>query len=819
MAIPSQKPIEHTVEEFERLIALTQSQAEVIESQAARLLAYEKGYEGIEIPAPPIARIEPRHLDRKEAKFENLPRFDKPVRPERPLRVCIITPDIVGPVRNGGIGTAYRYVADLLTAGGHQVTILYVLGKHSEIGPIEDWVAFYAKRGVTFVPMPNPDVETGKGENGRAVRFAYNAYMWLKDQADFDLVHLTEWRGSGYYCMLAKRLGVAFANTLFCVKCSSPTMWNRAGGSTYMESHTEIATSFMERRSVELGDVVVSGSLHLLRWMLEHGYNPDRSRCHVQPNIMLGPEGPPRLDETGQIISAKPSAAGETGTRRRHNIEEIVFFGRLEPRKGIQIFCDAITRLAATPNKPRKIVFLGKVPNNFPAREYIGNQAQSWPFEYEIIDQMSQLEVVDFLNKKNRLAVIASLLENSSFAIYECLLNRIPFILCNTGGSPELIDPSDHGEVLFEPHPGDLQKRLTAVLQQGAVEPVASFDNDQNNQIWLDWHASLTKPGMIQSLSSTLPEPEEKTSPLVSVCIAHYNRAKLVRQAIYSIKQQSYANIEVVLVDDGSPGPDNARFLDDLEQEFAPLGWQVIRQENQFVSAARNNAVRHARGEYVLFMDDDNVAAPDEIETFVRIAQRSGADILTCFANYFDGDEAPDFSAKPLKCFAPLGASVGFGFFANGFGDCNALIRKDAFEALDGFRTEYRVGKEDHEFFARAVLRGYQLEVVPLPLFWYRKPKDGVKTLHYAPSAGILRVASPFIDEVPLAYRNILLYAKSLQNRQESRRQQKVKFIAPPESISSLSNSIMKELLRRARRTTLWRMAHVAKKHVKSIGS
>ncbi|MEM7170921.1 MAG: glycosyltransferase, partial [Pseudomonadota bacterium] len=554
-------------EEYQNLLELSQNQAKLIEEQAARLQAYEEAYEGIEIPGSSAFGIEPRQLDRFTATFPGLPTLEQPLDPHRPLRICIITPDIVGPVRNGGIGTAYRYAADLLTSAGHQVTILYILGNHSENGPVEEWVKYYADRGVTFVPMPRPEIETGFGDNGRAVRFAYGAYCWLKSQEPFDLVHLTEWRGGGYFCMLAKRLGLAFQDTLFCVKCSSPSLWNRAGGSTHIDTHIELGISFMERRSVELGDVVVSGSLHLLRWMLQHGYRLNRERCHVQPNIMLGPVSPTETSNSPKTRNAHQPNDHSTSRldRKKFPIDEIVFFGRLEPRKGIFIFCDALSRLVAQDQVPRKVVFLGKVPTNFPARDIINERAKSWPFEVEIVSHLSQLEVVDFLKQGNRLAVIASLLENSSFAIYECLLHRIPFILCRSGGSPELVDKEDHAQVLFDPHPGDLQKLLGQVLRDGALLPQPSFDNDRNNQTWLDWHAWLSQPGQIQKMSNAYPAPTDPKDPLVSVCIAHFNRPELVRQAIESVKRQSYRNFEVVLVDDGSPGEENAQFLDQLE--------------------------------------------------------------------------------------------------------------------------------------------------------------------------------------------------------------------------------------------------------------
>src|SRR5581483_10923551 len=95
-----------------------------------------------------------------------------------------------------------------------------------------------------------------------------------------------------------------------------------------------------------------------------------------------------------------------------------------------------------------------------------------------------------------------------------------------------------------------------------------------------------------------------------------------------SLKAQDYSNFEVIVVDDGSTLPAAVAYLEELEPEFATRGWRILRQENRYPGAARNNAARHARGEYLLFMDDDNFAKPHEISRFVQVARRTGADLL-----------------------------------------------------------------------------------------------------------------------------------------------------------------------------------------------
>src|SRR5438477_12563382 len=73
-----------------------------------------------------------------------------------PLRICIASFDFVGPVRNGGVGTAFTSLGEALAEAGHEVTFLYLSGQFCENGQLAEWIACYQKKGIRFVPMPEP---------------------------------------------------------------------------------------------------------------------------------------------------------------------------------------------------------------------------------------------------------------------------------------------------------------------------------------------------------------------------------------------------------------------------------------------------------------------------------------------------------------------------------------------------------------------------------------------------------------------------------------------------------------------------------------
>ena len=173
-------------------------------------------------------------------------------------------------------------------------------------------------------------------------------------------------------------------------------------------------------------------------------------------------------------------------------------------------------------------------------------------------------------------------------------------------------------------------------------------------------------------------------------------------------------------MDDGSTLPEAQAYLKELSKEFERKGWTYRQQDNRGPGAARNLGAGFAKGEFIMFMDDDNYAKPYEISTFVSVAMHTKADVLTCTNDYFYGNDAPGRDRTPTGRWVPLGAATTVGMFQNLYGDTNAMIRRKVFNDLGGFPEDYGYALEDWELFSKSVLGGYKLESIPQPLYWYR---------------------------------------------------------------------------------------------------
>jgi len=103
-----------------------------------------------------------------------------------------------------------------------------------------------------------------------------------------------------------------------------------------------------------------------------------------------------------------------------------------------------------------------------------------------------------------------------------------------------------------------------------------------------------------------------------------FNEGDILRQSIASVLQQSYADLELVIVDDGSESPRTREILDSLDDPRVKL----LRQENDGLSSARNRGLRHCGGDYICFLDSDDVRAPWAFADVTSAIEETGSDLV-----------------------------------------------------------------------------------------------------------------------------------------------------------------------------------------------
>jgi glycosyltransferase involved in cell wall biosynthesis len=391
--------------------------------------------------------------------------------PTAAARVCIVSSEINGPSRNGGIGTTYATLAEKLTRAGHDVTLLYLLGSLTERQPATAWVEDFGRRGIRFVPLDPGEVPL---RGSRSLQVSYLAYRWLADQEAagnrFDVIHFHEWLGFGYYSLLARRQGLALQGSTICVGLHSPTLWLVEASQGAIDDVDLLECDALERRCVELANAVHSPSRYLLDWVRAQGWDVE-GRAWVNPNPV------PLCSEV---------RAPEAGVS-----SELVFFGRLEVRKGLVLFCDALDRLDIRDLPARfRVSFLGKSGpvNGVDAVTYLRRRAARWCFPMDILTDHDHGEALAHLRRPGRLAVMPSLLENCPLTVIECLALGVPFLASAVGGIPELVSEESRLDVLFSPSPEALARRLRQALHEGVRPARPAIDAGACDAAWDQWH-------------------------------------------------------------------------------------------------------------------------------------------------------------------------------------------------------------------------------------------------------------------------------------------------------------------------------------------
>lgn len=123
---------------------------------------------------------------------------------------------------------------------------------------------------------------------------------------------------------------------------------------------------------------------------------------------------------------------------------------------------------------------------------------------------------------------------------------------------------------------------------------------------------------------------------------------------------------------------------------FAKEGWKILRTENKYLGAARNKAAQYAKGDYLVFLDDDNLVPPHQvcprtvqmhkvliitqIQTYMDVALHTGADIFTAAHDVFEGKGTAQ-EGRTIARWVPLGPSPAVGLFKNCFGDGIRTLR------------------------------------------------------------------------------------------------------------------------------------------------
>jgi len=382
-------------------------------------------------------------------------------------RITLVTDELLGYVRTGGIGTATTYLAVALGRMGHKVELL-AAGDPPSAPMGEEWSSLYEDAGVAVRVLPR---------STRRIEPSYFARM--RDVEDAlaadppDVVITQDLAAPAYTALRMRHLGLAFEQTLFVVYCHGGRRWITDMARKVRVLPGAHAVTELERTSVEIADVVVSPSAYLIDWMHNEGWRlPERTV--VTPHL------------------SRSAATGKTQARATPNggrVTRIAFFGRLEERKGLKPFAAGLNALPPELLHDVELEFVGSATPAWPPERIealLAEQTRRALRRISFETDLDQPEAFARLSRPGTLAVMPSLGETFSNAVYECLERGIPFIASDAGAPAELVAAEDHDRVLFEPSADGVAGALQRALSNGeALRPArAAFDAAGGYERW-----------------------------------------------------------------------------------------------------------------------------------------------------------------------------------------------------------------------------------------------------------------------------------------------------------------------------------------------
>ena len=318
-------------------------------------------------------------------------------------------------------------------------------------------------------------------------------------------------------------------------------------------------------------------------------------------------------------------------TRQQDGITKFLYAGRIIPAKGVLELVKSFTKLLDRYPGAKDITL-----------DIIGFSEKPCRYEKDIIalaartdgaiSCISRLATADMAEKYNDYdAVIMPTMNEEPFGLValETIAKGIPLITTNSGAIPEVVGEAavivDKNENLLD--------NLANAIEDFYINPKSRISLGKNGFYLARNRVEFNIDSYYHRLVSFLNNIEEQNNT-VSVIVPVYNVENYVSRCVESLINQTYKNLEIILVDDESKDS-SGLICDEYAKKDTRI--KVIHQMNMGLSGARNSGLDAATGGYVFFVDSDDYIALDTIEKMHRHLLQCNADVVACgFAHVYD---------------------------------------------------------------------------------------------------------------------------------------------------------------------------------------
>lgn len=475
------------------------------------------GTEAEENTEPALAELTPKGPQTEADVIMDIlgpPDYDEATpTPKEPLKVCLLNADTYGIKGMGGTATAYWLLAETLakyTENGQKPFRVRVLAPSApSLRECQALEKLYTSNGMELICID---------PKGHSQKFKWTFYMpyltqgaatleWFRQSStrECDVMHVHEWGGLAVPILQARlimdpKLSARLPQFIV-VESHGGHMWSGLSHSPRRPADlVALEVDYHEKFTLEQSDTTLSPSRYMLRYFHERGWKP--ANAGSIPNI---------LDMAG----LPPSAMVITNTTYKPPTR-IVFFSRLEDRKGLHVFAQAIDIVANATSAPLIIDFMGKegLVNRMKALTYLRtHHLKRWPKTWTI-RTMTDLPRNDALekltaDKDKTLVILPSLVENMPYVVAECAMLGMQTVMFDVGGIREMLTS---GTVVRNRDARELGMTIWNIVNgnQRAERPVLADSVTKSDKIWIEWHRRVWISGRLPQVGRHEWKPRRK---------------------------------------------------------------------------------------------------------------------------------------------------------------------------------------------------------------------------------------------------------------------------------------------------------------------
>lgn len=614
------------------------------------------------------------------------------------------------PTFGGGIGMYVDIVSRMMAQEGNDVAV-FVRDNHTSEERVSDHlrhIRFKAEEGEEYARL------------GYWAALAYQYYKvvcrQIEQEGAPDLIEVQEYNAIGYYVLQYKYLGdTRLQQTKIVVHMHTPTFELSRVNRTPEYRFPEYWIGQMEQYCIKAADGLVTQSEFLKSKLSPY------ADCPIQ------------VIPLPYQFSYAENLTYQCG-------DYLLYAGRIEWRKGIVQLIAQMDRLWQE-GCTTKLVALGG-DTYFAPRACMLREMVKKKYAHRV--EQGLLSFVDSVPPKElnrmmvqaRAVVIPSIYENYPYTSIIAMSLGMPMLVSKQGGQAEqVLENGVNGFIFDWDDPDDCVNKIRALLalnkdelrQMGArakerIQSVCSMEENAKmrtafyNSVLEDAEPHTAYPFLNPQPKTPLPDSIDRGVPgMLSIVISYYNLGRTIEETVQNLLQIEYDNYEIILVNDGSTDPESIQKLAQLRAKYPAL--QIIDIPNGGLANVRNVGAAHARGEFLAFMDADDLVDPSYYTRCIHVLNRyENVSFVYSWLQYFEGADG---------VWTTFDTTLPYMLLANMLA-AFAVVRKADFVAFGQNRIEMEYGMEDYDGWLGLVENGRTGVCIPEPLCLYRIRKDSM---------------------------------------------------------------------------------------------